>query len=152
MSLSYQPEEGETLVIAGGFRAVNQIQVGVECPPEEARTKQSFADECDINNIVKRYQDTGVLPHTRGEPQYGECPSLDFKEALDYVRAARTEFDELRPELKSKFENFDHYLNVLSIEQEQPDVFRQLMAEKLGSSDDESEPSKSQNEPSTDDD
>ena len=31
-------------------------------PLYEVKTKQCFAEECDINNIVNRFRRTGVLP------------------------------------------------------------------------------------------
>lgn len=139
MSLEYALSENpKPLVIARGFHS-DSIKVGLDCG-DESRTKQSFADECNINNIVRRYAETGYLPpNNKGEPQFGDAPALEFKEALDYVRAARAEFDALDPKLASQFEGFDHYLNVLSIEQEEPDVFQQLISQKLDSSNDVSE-------------
>lgn len=43
--------------------------------------KPSFADECDINNIVERFTRTGVLPEQRGNPQYGDAPDQTMYEA-----------------------------------------------------------------------
>ena len=31
--------------------------------PEQGRTKQAFKDECDINNIMRRFETSGALPH-----------------------------------------------------------------------------------------
>ena len=45
-------------------------------------TRQSFKDECDVNQIVKRYTETGMINHIpRTTPQYGEAPEGDFLEA-----------------------------------------------------------------------
>ena len=45
----------------------------------EDLTRQSFKDECDVNNIVKTYSETGMINHIpRGNPQYGEAPESDF--------------------------------------------------------------------------
>jgi len=45
-------------------------------------TKQSFRDECDVNVIVKRYTETGMINHIpRTTPQYGDAPEGDFLEA-----------------------------------------------------------------------
>jgi len=45
-------------------------------------TKQSFRDECDVNLIVKRYTETGMINHIpRTNPQYGDAPEGDFLEA-----------------------------------------------------------------------
>jgi len=45
-------------------------------------TKQSFRDECDVNLIVKRYTETGMINSIpRTTPQYGDAPEGDFLEA-----------------------------------------------------------------------
>jgi len=45
-------------------------------------TRQSFKDECDVNLIVKRYTETGMINHIpRTNPQYGDAPEGDFLEA-----------------------------------------------------------------------
>lgn len=45
---------------------------------EPPMTKQSFKDECDVNHIVARYTETGMVPVSqKGEPQYGEAPEVD---------------------------------------------------------------------------
>jgi len=45
-------------------------------------TRQSFRDECDVNQIVKRYTETGMINHIpRTTPQYGDAPEGDFLEA-----------------------------------------------------------------------
>jgi len=45
-------------------------------------TRQSFKDECDVNQIVKRYTETGMINHIpRTTPQYGDAPEGDFLEA-----------------------------------------------------------------------
>lgn len=42
-------------------------------------TRQSFKDECDINNIIKTYTDTGLVNHVaKSRPIYGEAPETDF--------------------------------------------------------------------------
>jgi len=45
-------------------------------------TRQSFKDECDVNQIVKSYTETGMINHIpRSPPQYGDAPDGDFLEA-----------------------------------------------------------------------
>lgn len=34
----------------------------INCPQHEDRTKQSFRDECDMNNIVSRIRKSGYIP------------------------------------------------------------------------------------------
>lgn len=48
----------------------------------DGRTRQSFADECDINRIVETYARTGIVNHLpRGAPQYGDNPEVSLFEA-----------------------------------------------------------------------
>lgn len=45
-------------------------------------TRDSFAEECDINRIVEQYARTGMVNHIpRTSPQYGEVPDVSFHEA-----------------------------------------------------------------------
>lgn len=53
-------------------------------------TQQSHAESCDINNIVRTYDRTGVLPPATREAQYGDVTDLqgDLTERL--LKAAQT--------------------------------------------------------------
>ncbi len=72
--------------------------------PEQTRTKQSFQAECDINNIMKKYQLTGALEHTnKHQMQYGDATPLQLQDALDIVIKADEMFDSLPSSLRKKF-------------------------------------------------
>lgn len=59
----------------------------------EGRTKQSHREECDINQIMARYQRTGVLEHVREHPpQYSDATAIDFQTAMDTVVQAKERF------------------------------------------------------------
>lgn len=48
----------------------------------ESLTHQSFKDECDVNNVIKRFTRTGQLTHVNQRPaQYGDAPEQSFFEA-----------------------------------------------------------------------
>lgn len=69
-------------------------------------TQQEFSAECDVNNIVKKYHRTGVLPQGfHGEPRYGYAPAVDFREALEIVMATEEHFMSLPSEIRQRFEN-----------------------------------------------
>lgn len=72
---------------------------------EEKMTRDSFAAECDINNIVETYARTGMVNHLpRTAPQYGEAPSISFHEAATIaaeIASAKEEGWEPTPEEKS---------------------------------------------------
>lgn len=112
-----------------GFRLKERLPVRYSCG-DERRTKQAFKDECDINKIVAKFQD-GVMPVTNNlEPQYGESPIMDLKEALDTVFGVRGEFAELSSEQKALF-NYqeENYFDFLA----DPDVYYSEIREKFRS-------------------
>lgn len=62
--------------------------------PDSSLTHQSFKDECDVNNIVRAYTQTGMINHLpRTEPQYGDAPEIDFFEAAR-IQAGIASFEE----------------------------------------------------------
>jgi len=69
-------------------------------------TKQSFKAECDINNIMARYQKTGVVDHfNRHSAHYGDYDAITFTEAQYMVAEAQTMFNELPARAR---EHFNH--------------------------------------------
>lgn len=70
-------------------------------------TKQSHADECDINNILRTYQRTGVITHVAsGSAQYLELPPvMDLQEAMAALDAAQAAFAALPAAVREEFEN-----------------------------------------------
>lgn len=71
-----------------------------------SRTKQSFRDECDINNILRQFNVTGQLPVGSVQPQYGDFSGItDYQSALNAVMAAQDSFLELPAKVRAKFDN-----------------------------------------------
>lgn len=70
------------------------------------RTKQSFVDECDINQIMKRAQIAGGLSHLQkygAEYQdFAEAPT-DLLEAHEHLKRGEAIFSELPPEIRREF-------------------------------------------------
>lgn len=72
---------------------------------DDSRTHQSFAEECDINTIVRRFGVTGELPDVR-MPTYGDFIEVtDFQSAMNAVVAARESFDLLPANVRAEFRN-----------------------------------------------
>lgn len=73
----------------------------------DSRTKQSFREESDINNIMAKYIKTGVLTHmAENAPQYVDLPeSIDYQEALNMTIAAGEAFDSLPGSIRERFDN-----------------------------------------------
>ena len=74
----------------------------------ESRTHQSFKEETDINNIMRKYRDTGLVEHVnshRGD--YGDFTNTpaDYHEALNQVIAADAMFLTLPADLRARFNN-----------------------------------------------
>lgn len=80
---------------------------GINFDPKEGRTKQSFKDECDINNIVKRYETLGQLPDLiKADPRYGDFSSVpDYQTSIMIVQKAQEQFDVLPSRVRERFAN-----------------------------------------------
>lgn len=72
-----------------------------------SRTQQSFAAECDINNIMARYERTGVLEHVNTyQGNYGDFIGFpDYHQAMNAVREAETMFMTLPSSIRERFAN-----------------------------------------------
>lgn len=75
----------------------------VETP---SMTKQSFAEECDINTIVKRFGLTGQLPQNVRMPTFGDFAYVpDFHSAMNAIREANESFMEMPADVRARFGN-----------------------------------------------
>ena len=72
-----------------------------------SRTKQSFKEECDINTIMKRYENTGVLPELiKTNPAYGDFSDVGtYLEAMSVVKLAEEQFSGLSAKVRDRFSN-----------------------------------------------
>ena len=70
-------------------------------------TKQSFKDECDVNQVMKRFNKTGVLDHTNPRrPVYADVSNFtDYQTSVGIVLRAHESFENLPAEIRAKFEN-----------------------------------------------
>lgn len=72
-----------------------------------ARTQQHMRDECDVNQIMKKWRRTGELTHlnpTTGV--YGNFASGgDYLEAINQIEEANEQFGRLDAEVRSRFNN-----------------------------------------------
>ena len=70
---------------------------------EPSRTKQKFAKECDINNIMKRFHRDGALDHyAKHSGWYGEVPAIDLREALEVAERAKQVFEDLPSNVRKR--------------------------------------------------
>lgn len=77
---------------------------GIDCSVEPSLTKQSFAEEVDINTIVKRFGLTGQLPENVAVPQYADFDQVvDYHSAMLQVRAAQEAFMKMPAHVRARF-------------------------------------------------
>lgn len=74
---------------------------------EPSMTQQQFAAECDINNIMKKYDNTGLITHLARKPaMYGDFSGIsDYQGMLDTIRYADEAFMTLPASTRQRFEN-----------------------------------------------
>lgn len=73
-------------------------------------TQQHFKDECNINNIMAKYLQTGILvdplQQCNGQPQFGDYTAIpDYQEAQQVMIDASNLFDSLPALLRKRFHN-----------------------------------------------
>lgn len=69
--------------------------------------RQEFAEECDINVIMRRYETTGVLTHTTDrEPMYLDLTEApDLMGAMEIIKNADAAFMTLPAKVRREFDN-----------------------------------------------
>jgi len=78
---------------------------GLHCE-DASLAQQHFKDECDINNILRQFNITGLLPEAPLSPRYGDFTGIgDYHTALNQVIAAEDEFMSLPANIRARFEN-----------------------------------------------
>jgi len=87
-------------------------------------TKQHFKDECDVNQIVGRFQATGELPNVSElPPQFLDVTEMDFQAHQNFIAEAHTMFSELPSALRAQFENSPaKFLDFCSHEKNRPEL------------------------------
>ncbi|AXL15607.1 internal scaffolding protein [Microviridae sp.] len=89
----------------------------------EGITEQHHTDQCDINKILAQFMETGIMPGTKANPQYGDVSEVDFQEMQNTLATAKTLFEELPEQVKDHFNNEMHtFLNFA----ENPDNLPQM--------------------------
>lgn len=85
-----------------------RVRLDATAESHGTNVKQSFRDEVDVNNVVARFQATGVLPEGSPgrEPLYldvAEFPS--YQEAMLRVREVESFFEGLPSDQREAFDN-----------------------------------------------
>jgi len=75
-------------------------------PNQKSRAQQQFKDECDINNIMKSYQQGVPLDFKQKVGQYLDTSNaLHYKESLEVVISAQNAFLALPVNIRNRFQN-----------------------------------------------
>lgn len=103
--MSY-PEGAQKRISEYKVNYVTYPQRGLACE-DTTLTQQEFRDECDINNIMQKYRETGDLPNLiNNQPQYADFSTpLDFHDAMEVVAKAKEQFAALDAHTREKFDN-----------------------------------------------
>lgn len=99
----------EPIFFRSGFnydRDAASNESGLDCSVEKSLTQQHFAEEVDINTIVKRFGITGEMPQNFVPPTFSDFTGIsDFKSAMDAVRQASESFMEMPAHVRARFGN-----------------------------------------------
>lgn len=81
-------------------------KVKLECK-DKSLTVQAAANECDINQIIEKFERTGLMTHVSDRvAKYGDFSEVvDYQTALNMVHRAEEMFMELPVKLRNRFEN-----------------------------------------------
>ena len=88
------------------FRTAYGKKLRVAIATGDGLTEQNHKDETDINNIVRKYNKTGLIDHlNQFEKQYGDMTGFDYQDAMNTVAAANTMFEGLPSAIRNQFDN-----------------------------------------------
>jgi len=98
---------------------------GLACE-EPTLAQQQFKDETDINNILRQFNITGLLPEAPLSPRYGDFTGIvDYHTALNAVIAAEDGFMELPAEMRARFQNDpENLINFLNDESNRDEAIK----------------------------
>lgn len=89
----------------GAYRPHEPVLAQINGP---SRTRQEFAEESDVNVLMKRYERTGVLPQYGAErkPMFLDLADVpSFHEAMDLLVQAEYAFGRLPATVRKEFDN-----------------------------------------------
>lgn len=102
-------------------------RVTLDCGDQQI-TKQSHKDECDIHNILRQYQRTGIINHIQSQqPLFTDLPSnLDYQASMNTLIQAQETFAALPATVRDSFSNDPGRFLAAFTDPEQHDRLRSL--------------------------
>ena len=82
------------------------VESGLFCDAEEDMTQQQFKEECDINEITRRFGLGAEMPKGIKVPTYGDFTGIEsYHDACNAIAEAGESFDALPATLRDRFKN-----------------------------------------------
>lgn len=74
---------------------------------KDTPVQQQFKDECDINHLMRKYQQSGLMPQNVHKPPfYGDFTEVpDYQAAMNIVNEAQGLFMSLSADIRKEFDN-----------------------------------------------
>lgn len=74
-------------------------------PRGKTRTQQQFKDQVNVNNIMKKYKQTGTITHVRNGQSgvYTDLTNIDYQQAADAVLKAQSAFEQIPSDVRQRF-------------------------------------------------
>ena len=90
-----------------GKRQAVSLRFNDEEGKHDGRTEQHHKQLCDINNIIRSYDKTGLVQHVnQAKAMYGDFTEVnEYQESLNLVLRAQASFDELPSAIRRRFAN-----------------------------------------------
>lgn len=92
------------------YKKHSGLSFNTDNPKNVSRTQQHFSKEANVNTIMKKYGKSGLLTdptiNPTRMPMYGDFSNIPtFMEAQNAIIAVKNWFNQLPPEVRSKFDN-----------------------------------------------
>lgn len=101
---------------------------------DKSLAQQQFKDECDINTIMNKYIQKGILPDNLKTVQgmYGDFSNLEgFQEAMQIVQNAQYAFESLDMKTRERFKhNPEEFVAFCSNPANQEEIYKMGLAER----------------------
>lgn len=73
---------------------------------KDTPVQQQFKAECDINTLMKKYQQSGLIPQNVKPPFYGDFTDVpDYQKAMNIVNEAQSLFSSMSSDIRKRFDN-----------------------------------------------
>lgn len=113
MSKAYREKFGNKKVTREEIRKFCQPEINLQ--PDGVTpvyvTEQEHQKECDVNEIIKKYQREKVIEHvSHFNAFYGDMSGDDFRSSIEKMQNCRNHFQELPSEIRRRFDNSPEHL------------------------------------------